>query len=291
MAVQSSTSGGGSTGVFTSPLSAPSLMDQVKIASMFGGNVGNQASFTFRPGVSSPEQYNLLNPATSGGGGGAGFPGFKFNFGGGGGGGQQGAPYDVRTGLLETLNASNKGYDALLERLSQMRQSEAQNIQSGASRAATFLSEMDPLAGYRETYQNMSAPTAAATSYLNAIGADPAQVQAQQALSNQLMASQAQGQSAFGQAMDASQANYRAAQQADVYANAQRANDLLGIATGSQATAIEMRKLEQQDALRRLLLEYQLEIAKAAMSKKGGGGMSLGFGRYDPWVQDAMVRY
>jgi hypothetical protein len=176
---------------------------------------------------------------------------------------QQGIRWD------DIISRVGQPYGTLQARLADLVNAERGNIQSGASRAATYLSEMDPMAAYRETIPALQAPTAAASTYLGAIGADPAQVQALQNLQNQMLSSQATGQTNFGQAVDTSQNNYRLAQLADVYANQQRADAALGQQYGAQTAAIDMARINQENAVRQQLLELQLQLVQMAASKDG----------------------
>lgn len=156
-------------------------------------------------------------------------------------------------------------YADILRRLQETVNTERQNIGTASSRAATFMGEIDPMAGYRPTFTALQAPTAAASTYLGAIGANPAQVQAQQALANQLMASQAQDQQAFGSAVDDAQKNYRLAQLAQIYANQAQAESALGTSLGAQQTALSLSQMDREDKLRQALLEYQMQLQLAAM--------------------------
>lgn len=195
---------------------------------------------------------------------------------GGGGGGGFGGGYErpQAPGINwdEIMASTKRPYDELSALLNQVSDQERQNIQSGASRATTFLGEMDPMAAYRPTFQSMEAPQAAMTTYLNAIGADPAQVQAQQALSNQLMANQAMNQQQFGSAVDTSQGNFRQAQVMEALLNQQRATSALGLNTGVQQAAIGMSAMQQQNAIRQMLLEAQLRLIEM-QSKNSSPGL------------------
>jgi hypothetical protein len=161
-------------------------------------------------------------------------------------------------------------YSRLQSQLGQTVESERRRIDSGANVAANSLQTTDPMAGYRETYPSFQAPTAAASTYLGAIGANPAQVQALQDYQNQMMASQSASQQGFGQAVDASQGNWRLAQLADIYSNRQLADSQLGQQFGAQSTAIGMAKNMAEASVRQELLALQMELIKAAMSQRDG---------------------
>lgn len=163
-------------------------------------------------------------------------------------------------------------YAGLGQNLSNISADQAQRIAESSSNAIRAMQTIDPLAGYRQTATTLATPEAATMSYLNAIGASTAQPTAQQALTNQLLASQGQSQNAFSQAMDDYARNYRAAQQADVYSNQARALADLGYATQAQQVGLDMARMQQEQELRKILLEYQLNLAKKAMS--AGGAMS-----------------
>ena len=167
------------------------------------------------------------------------------------------------------LQGVGQPYRDLIGNLGTIVEQERNNINAGAGSLASYLSGMDPMAGYRETAPALQAPTAAASTYLGAIGANPAQVQALQNLQNQMMASQSAGQSAFGQAVDTSQANYRAAQLAEAAINQQRAQAALGNQYGAQTTAINMARIQQENAVRQALMELQLQLIQMAAQNKG----------------------
>lgn len=167
------------------------------------------------------------------------------------------------------LQGVGQPYRDLMGNLGTLVEQERNNINAGAGSLASYLSGMDPMAGYRETAPALQAPTAAASTYLGAIGADPAQVQALQNLQNQMMASQSAGQSAFGRAVDTSQANYRAAQLAEAAMNQQRAQAALGNQYGAQTTAINMARIQQENAVRQALMELQLQLIQMAAQNKG----------------------
>jgi hypothetical protein len=163
-------------------------------------------------------------------------------------------------------------YSGLSQNLSGISADEARRIAESSSNAIRALQTIDPMAGYRQTAPILATPEAATTSYLNAIGASTAQPTAQQALTNQLLASQGQSQAAFSQALDDYARNYRGTQQADVYTNQARALADLGYATQAQQVGLEMARMQQEQELRKILLEYQLNLAKKAMS--AGGAMA-----------------
>lgn len=173
--------------------------------------------------------------------------------------------------VVESINKQISEYGTryadIMRRLQETVNAERGNITNASSRAATYMGEVDPMAGYRPTFTALQAPTAAASTYLGAIGADPAQVQAQQALANQLMASQAMDQQSFAGAVDQSQNNYRLAQLAEVYANQARAESALGTSLGAQQTALSLSQMDREDKLRQSLLEYQMQLAIEAMRK------------------------
>lgn len=179
-----------------------------------------------------------------------------------------GVPDAVTTSINDQISKYGTMYGDLVKRLQEFTAGERQNITNASSRAATYMGEIDPMAGYRPTFTALQAPQAAASTYLGAIGADPAQVQAQQALANQLMASQAGDQSQFAQAVDAAQRNYRLNQLAEVYANQARAESALGAATSAQQTQIGLKQMEEENALRKMLLEYQMQLAVEAMRNR-----------------------
>lgn len=162
-------------------------------------------------------------------------------------------------------------YGNLGSQLRQMSADEAQRIAQSTGSTVRALQSVDPLAGYRETAPMFNAPQASATSYLSAIGANPAQVQAQQALANQMMASQSAGQSAFAQAMDQYAQNYRRAQESEAYTNQDRALAALNYATQAQNLGIDMARMEQENAIRKMLFEYQIALATANLQGGGGG--------------------
>lgn len=163
-------------------------------------------------------------------------------------------------------------YGGLGTNLSNMSADQAARIAESTGSTIRALQSMDPLAGYRQTTPILAAPEAATASYLNAIGASPAQVSAQRALTNQMLASQGASQDAFSQAMDAYANNYRNAQVAEAQRNQTEALANLGYATQAQQTGLDLARMQQENELRKILLEYQLNLAKKAMST--GGAMS-----------------
>jgi hypothetical protein len=188
------------------------------------------------------------------------------------------------------LEGIRKPYESLRTSLSDLVNAERGNIQTGASRAATFLGEMDPMAAYRETYPTFQAPTAAASTYLGAIGASPAQVEALRNLQNQMMASQSASQQGFGQAVDTSQNNFRLAQLADVYANQQRADAALGQQYGAQSAAIDMARIQQENVMRQQILETQLRLLEMAAKEGGGNIMGGSLAGIKGYFQDLGLR-
>lgn len=165
-------------------------------------------------------------------------------------------------------------YGGLENQLGQLTADEAQRISQSTQNTLRALQSLDPMASYRESAPMLAAPQAAASSYLGAIGANPAQVQAQQALTNQLLSSQAGSQSSFSQAMNDYLGNYRQAQQADVYTNQDRALAAMNYATQAQRFGLNLARMQEENAIRKMLLEYQLALATQAINKGGGGVIS-----------------
>jgi hypothetical protein len=88
---------------------------------------------------------------------------------------------------------------------------------------------------------------------------------------NQMMASQSASQQGFGQAVDASQGNWRLAQLADIYSNRQLADSQLGQQFGAQSTAIGMAKNMAEASVRQELMALQMELIKMALASERGG--------------------
>ena len=183
------------------------------------------------------------------------------------------------------LGEYNKPYGELTKQLADLTARERLNIQNVGARAGEYLRNMDPMAGYRPTFAALEAPTAASAGYLNAIGASPAQVEAQRNLLNQLMSSQATSQSQFSNAVDASQTNFRLAQLAEMYANQQAAESRLGQTEAQNLTQLELRRIADINAIRKMIMDFenqklaiQMEAsnrmaeirAKAALNNQGG---------------------
>ena len=185
--------------------------------------------------------------------------------GGSGGEGQPEAP--TTPSVIERIRET---YGGLENQLNQLRANEQQRIGQSTASTIRALESMDPLAGYRQTVPLLASPQAAASTYLSAIGASPSQVQAQQALANQMMASQSADQSAFQQAMDQYAQQYRQAQQAEAYRNQAQAEAALGYATQAQQVGLTMARMQQEEAIRKMLLEAQLQLA--LQQGQGGGG-------------------
>lgn len=185
------------------------------------------------------------------------------------GGANMGQTPPVAPSVPPAVQRIRETYGNLSNQLRQMSADEAQRIAQSTGSTIRALQTIDPMAGYRETAPILSAPQASAASYLGAIGANPAQVQAQQALGNQMLASQSAGQSAFAQAMDQYAQNYRRAQESEAYTNQDRALAALNYATQAQNLGIDMARMEQENAIRKMLLDYQIALATANM-KTGG---------------------
>lgn len=186
----------------------------------------------------------------------------------------QPAPAPTTPPVIENIRQM---YGNLGTQLNQLSATEADRIAQSSGNTVRALQAIDPMAGYRQTAPMLAAPQAAATSYLQAIGANPSQVTAQQALANQLMQSQSQSQDAFTQAMDQYANQYRRAQEAEVYSNQDRALAALNAATQSQNVGLQMARMEQENAIRKMLLDYQIALATAKIQRGGGGqgGTSL----------------
>lgn len=170
--------------------------------------------------------------------------------------------------LLDQVRSS---YGALTSELERMRQQYAQDIGQSTSSTARYLEGVDPTAAYRVTAPMLAAPTAASATYLNAIGANPSQVEAQRDFINQMLASQTASQGAYSQATDMSNQAYRQAQIAELYRNQAEAQAGLNAAAMGARTNVGLRQLEQEQAIKNALLEYQLALMQAQMGKGGGG--------------------
>ena len=181
----------------------------------------------------------------------------------------QGPPEPTGPGLLDQIRSS---YGSLTDELERMRQQYAQDITQSTGSTARFLEGVDPTAAYRMTAPQFAAPTAASATYLDAIGANPASVQAQRDFMNQMMASQSQSQGEYSRATDLSNNAYRQAQLAELYRNQSEAQAGLNASAMGARTGIGLKQLEQEQAIKMALLEYQL----ALMQKSAGKG---GFGR------------
>lgn len=268
MVMQSSTTTG-NTGVFTSPTAG--LPTSVRGAfwgtPVINSNTGLPANYA--PFVNRTPNYSVPGATSSGGGGLGGFKGINFFD------GMSGSGMDRSGGgsinWNELLEASTRPYSGLSDQLRALTEAERQRIQSATSAATTFLGEVDPMAGYRETYRALEAPTASAASYLGAIGANPAQVEAQRNLANQLMAQQAAGQQTFSGAVDQSNQNYRLAQLADAYANQQRGMIGLESASSAQQAAIQMAATQQRNEVAKMMLEAQLRLLEIQAQQKNNG--------------------
>lgn len=168
-------------------------------------------------------------------------------------------------GLMDTIREQ---YGNLSNELMRLRDQYAKDIERSTGSTVSYLEGVDPTAAYRVTTPTLEAPIASASSYLQAIGADPAQVAAQRDYLNQMMASQTAGQNDYSRAIDESSRAYRQAQMAEVFRNAAEAQSGLNAATLGQRAAIGMRQLEAEQAVKQALLEYQLAI----MTQQGKTG-------------------
>ena len=167
-------------------------------------------------------------------------------------------------------------YGDLEKQLMDLSRQYATGINESTGSTARMLQGVDPTAAYRITAPSLAAPPAAATSYLEAIGANPAQVQAQQAYMNQMMQSQTGSQNDYQRAVDQANTAYREAQIAELYRNQAEAQAGLGAATQGQVAALGMQRLKDEQAIRNALLEYQLAVLQA-QAQQGRGGGSLPF--------------
>ena len=176
---------------------------------------------------------------------------------------------DTRPGIFDMVRQQ---YGDLEKQLMDLRRQYATGINESTGSTARMLQGVDPTAAYRITAPSLAAPPAAATSYLEAIGANPAQVQAQQAYMNQMMQSQAGTQSDYQRAVDQANAAYREAQIAELYRNQAEAQAGLGAATQGQVAQLGMQRLKDEQAIRNALLEYQLAVLQAQAQQSRGGG-------------------
>lgn len=166
----------------------------------------------------------------------------------------------------DILAKAQAPYDTLSQQLRALTETERANIAQATSQAASALQSIDPMAAYRETYRAAEATPAAAMSYLGAIGANPAQVEAQRNLANQLMAAQSASQQGFGSAVDQANQNYRLAQLSEAYLNQQRANAGLGAMSAAQQGAIGLAATQQRNDIAKMLLDLQLQLLQQAAS-------------------------
>ena len=242
------------------------ILNKINERKLAGFNVSDAGLTKSKTGVSrapyiDPYTAALMRGGRGGGGGGMRFGDISILP------GQSATPIDWNS-LVES---STKPYEALGRELGALTEAERQRINQATSAATTYLGEVDPMAAYRETYRTLEAPMAASSSYLGAIGANPAQVEAQRNLANQLMASQAAGQQGFAGAVDQASANYRLAQLADAYANQQRAQTGLGAASNAQQIALQMAAAQQRNQIAQMALEAQLRLMEIQAQQKGRG--------------------
>jgi hypothetical protein len=181
---------------------------------------------------------------------------------------QESAP-DTRPGVFDQIRQS---YGALTDELMRMRDDYSRQIGESTGSTARFLEMVDPTAAYRVTAPSLQASPAAATSYLQAIGANPAQVEAQRDFANQMMASQMADQTGYQRAVDTTNQAYRQAQLAELYRNQAEAQAGLNATTMGQRAQIGMAQLQQENAIRNALLEYQLALLQAQAQRGGGTG-------------------
>lgn len=191
---------------------------------------------------------------------------------------------EAQPGILDLIR---KQYGGLENQLMELSRQYATGINESTGSTARMLQGVDPTAAYRVTAPSLAAPPAAATSYLEAIGANPAQVQAQQAYMNQMMQSQTGSQNDYQRAVDQANAAYREAQIAELYRNQAEAQAGLGAATQGQVAALGMQRLKDEQAIINALLEYQL----AAMKESGGGGGRGNAGAGLPFPNLGSIRF
>lgn len=187
---------------------------------------------------------------------------------------QPGTPEPSGPGVFDQIRQS---YGALTDELMRMRDDYARQIGESTGSTARFLEMVDPTAAYRVTAPSLQASPAAATSYLQAIGANPAQVEAQRDFANQMMASQMADQTGYQRAVDTTNQAYRQAQLAELYRNQAEAQAGLNAATMGQRAQIGMAQLQQENAIRNALLEYQLALLQAQAQRGGARNPQLPF--------------
>ena len=272
MAVQGSTRGGVKT-----------QSNRQKMGGVYDSGINRamtqRAANLSRPITTQDVDAVLSGDTSLGGGGGGGGRGvYRTLFSGAqlGGTGETGggSPQDTRPGIFDMVRQQ---YGDLEKQLMDLSRQYATGINESTGSTARMLQSVDPTAAYRITAPSLAAPPAAATSYLEAIGANPAQVQAQQAYMNQMMQSQAGSQSDYQRAVDQANSAYREAQIAELYRNQAEAQAGLGAATQGQVAQLGMQRLKDEQAIRNALLEYQLAILQAQAQRGGRGGGSLPF--------------
>lgn len=265
MAKQSSTKGGGTT-----------QSNRQKMGGVWDSSINRAIdayvpSLTTRPITPKDIDSLLSGYSPSGGSAGGGTGVYRTLFSGA---DVKGAPKeapaeDTRPGIFDMVRQQ---YGDLENQLTELSRQYASGINESTGSTARMLQTVDPTAAYRVTAPSFAAPPAAATSYLQAIGANPAQVQAQQAYMNQMMQSQAGSQSDYQRAVDQANTAYREAQVAELYRNQAEAQAGLGAATQGQRAMLNMQRLKDEQGIRNALLEYQLALMQA-QAQRGGGGM------------------
>lgn len=175
------------------------------------------------------------------------------------------------------LDQIRQQYGSLASELDRLTNQYRQDIGRSTGYTVDQLSGVDPLAAYRVTAPTLQAPTASAASYLSAIGANPAQVEAQRDFMNQMMQSQTASQSDYSQALDQSQQAYRQAQIAEVLRNANEANAALSAASIGQRSAVGLKQLEAEQAIKQALLDYQLQLLLQEPSRRTGQAPGIAF--------------
>lgn len=178
---------------------------------------------------------------------------------GGGGGGTVTPDYSGAIQKLQDQIAAVSGrYDPYREQLATAATASRGQIDAATTQALARLAQVDPEAAFQWTVQQAQTPGAAGMDYLQAIGANTADVEAVRVLNDALLAQQlAVSQQAAG-GYQAALAAERAARQAA--SNLMRQEALQGLAAQEAAYRAQIQDAERvaRDALEQQLIEYEL---------------------------------
>lgn len=200
---------------------------------------------------------NAIAQGVLGGDGGAG-----GGAGGGGGGGAASPDYTAALNLLnERLAGVGARYAPMYEQLASAAAASTGQINDATAQALARLSQVDPEAAFQWAVQQSQTPGAAGMDYLQAIGANPADVEAVRALNDALLAQQlAVSQQAAGGYSQALAAERAARQAASALMQQEALQNLAAQQAAMRAKIADAERAARQ-SIEDEILQYQLAQA------------------------------